>query len=252
MPGRIGAIELDPDTQTVRVDWHGYALDQVDTWADRVVQAAWEHGLRYVEFVHGAADVGGARHDRPRQPGGRGARTREGPAAQAPLPRPVAPLGGDGPRRQPPDRGGKHADRPAREPAGRTRRRAGRWSHRRPTDSRCRGDCPEPLRGRRPSDIQPVRELREAPEGAGASGARQGRGEALPRCAWRSQARSSRWSTRPTVSRGSTWPGVRRNVNIGLLDADGGGAQPGDWVLIHVGFAISKIDEEEASRRAGC
>jgi hydrogenase expression/formation protein HypC len=41
--------------------------------------------------------------------------------------------------------------------------------------------------------------------------------------------------------------GVRRNVNIGLLDADDvGGVGPGDWVLIHVGFAISKVDEEEA------
>jgi hydrogenase expression/formation protein HypC len=40
--------------------------------------------------------------------------------------------------------------------------------------------------------------------------------------------------------------GVRRNVNIGLLDSDGTEAGPGDWVLIHVGFAISKIDEEEA------
>ena len=41
--------------------------------------------------------------------------------------------------------------------------------------------------------------------------------------------------------------GVRRNVNVGLLDADGdGGVGPGDWVLIHVGFAISKVDEEEA------
>jgi hydrogenase expression/formation protein HypC len=39
--------------------------------------------------------------------------------------------------------------------------------------------------------------------------------------------------------------GVRRTVNIGLLDgADEPG--PGDWVLIHVGFALSKIDEEEA------
>jgi hydrogenase expression/formation protein HypC len=27
---------------------------------------------------------------------------------------------------------------------------------------------------------------------------------------------------------------------------DGGGVGPGDWVLIHVGFAISKVDEEEA------
>jgi hydrogenase expression/formation protein HypC len=41
--------------------------------------------------------------------------------------------------------------------------------------------------------------------------------------------------------------GVRRNVNIGLLDADaGGGVGPGDWVLIHVGFAISQVDETEA------
>ena len=40
--------------------------------------------------------------------------------------------------------------------------------------------------------------------------------------------------------------GVRRNVNIGLLDDDDGGVVAGDWVLIHVGFAISKVDEEEA------
>jgi hydrogenase expression/formation protein HypC len=41
--------------------------------------------------------------------------------------------------------------------------------------------------------------------------------------------------------------GVKRNVNIGLLDADeSGGVGPGDWVLIHVGFAISQVDEEEA------
>jgi hydrogenase expression/formation protein HypC len=40
--------------------------------------------------------------------------------------------------------------------------------------------------------------------------------------------------------------GVRRTVNIGLLDVDGTSAGPGDWVLIHVGFALSKIDEEEA------
>ena len=41
--------------------------------------------------------------------------------------------------------------------------------------------------------------------------------------------------------------GVLRNVNVGLLDRDGdGGAGPGDWVLIHVGFALSKVDEEEA------
>jgi hydrogenase expression/formation protein HypC len=40
--------------------------------------------------------------------------------------------------------------------------------------------------------------------------------------------------------------GVKRNVNIGLLDEGGNGAVAGDWVLIHVGFAISKVDEEEA------
>jgi hydrogenase expression/formation protein HypC len=36
--------------------------------------------------------------------------------------------------------------------------------------------------------------------------------------------------------------GVRRNVNVGLLE----GVEPGDWVLIHVGFALSRVDEEEA------
>jgi hydrogenase expression/formation protein HypC len=41
--------------------------------------------------------------------------------------------------------------------------------------------------------------------------------------------------------------GVKRNVNVGLLDAEEGGVGPGDWVLIHVGFAISKVDEREAA-----
>lgn len=40
--------------------------------------------------------------------------------------------------------------------------------------------------------------------------------------------------------------GVRRNVNIGLLDSEPGGIGVGDWVLIHVGFALSKVDEDEA------
>jgi len=39
--------------------------------------------------------------------------------------------------------------------------------------------------------------------------------------------------------------GVRRNINIGLLEDER--LVPGDWVLIHVGFAMSKIDEEEAA-----
>ena len=38
--------------------------------------------------------------------------------------------------------------------------------------------------------------------------------------------------------------GVKRNINVGLVRPDGIG--PGDWVLIHVGFAMSKIDEYEA------
>jgi hydrogenase expression/formation protein HypC len=45
--------------------------------------------------------------------------------------------------------------------------------------------------------------------------------------------------------------GVRRAVNVGLLDADGGGVEAGDWVLIHVGFAISQVDEDEARATRG-
>jgi hydrogenase expression/formation protein HypC len=41
--------------------------------------------------------------------------------------------------------------------------------------------------------------------------------------------------------------GVQRTVNIGLMDGDGAGIVPGDWVLIHVGFAISRVDEAEAT-----
>lgn len=40
--------------------------------------------------------------------------------------------------------------------------------------------------------------------------------------------------------------GVRRVINIGLLEDEPLGV--GDWVLIHVGFAMSKIDEGEADR----
>jgi hydrogenase expression/formation protein HypC len=45
--------------------------------------------------------------------------------------------------------------------------------------------------------------------------------------------------------------GVQRTINVGLLDADGTAVQPGDWVLIHVGFALSKVDEEEAHATLG-
>jgi hydrogenase expression/formation protein HypC len=40
--------------------------------------------------------------------------------------------------------------------------------------------------------------------------------------------------------------GVRRNVNVGLLAEGPDAVTVGDWVLIHVGFAMSKIDEDEA------
>ncbi len=40
--------------------------------------------------------------------------------------------------------------------------------------------------------------------------------------------------------------GVRRNVNAALLAEGPDAVDVGDWVLIHVGFAMSKIDEEEA------
>ena len=36
--------------------------------------------------------------------------------------------------------------------------------------------------------------------------------------------------------------GVRRNVNVGLVED----VEPRDWVLIHAGFALSRVDEEEA------
>lgn len=38
--------------------------------------------------------------------------------------------------------------------------------------------------------------------------------------------------------------GVRRNINTGMLDETD--AQVGNYVLIHVGFAMSRIDEHEA------
>jgi hydrogenase expression/formation protein HypC len=41
--------------------------------------------------------------------------------------------------------------------------------------------------------------------------------------------------------------GVRRRVDLGLLQDD----MPtvGDWVLIHVGFAMSRISEEQAAEQ---
>lgn len=38
--------------------------------------------------------------------------------------------------------------------------------------------------------------------------------------------------------------GVRRNISVTLVRPDG--IKLGDWVLVHVGFAMSIIDEDEA------
>jgi hydrogenase expression/formation protein HypC len=38
--------------------------------------------------------------------------------------------------------------------------------------------------------------------------------------------------------------GVRRRVNLGLIEEEK--PAPGDWILIHVGFALSKISEQDA------
>jgi hydrogenase expression/formation protein HypC len=40
--------------------------------------------------------------------------------------------------------------------------------------------------------------------------------------------------------------GVQRTINVALLSEEA--LEVGDWVLIHVGFAMSKIDESEAAR----
>ncbi|MDR3069432.1 MAG: HypC/HybG/HupF family hydrogenase formation chaperone [Propionibacteriaceae bacterium] len=39
--------------------------------------------------------------------------------------------------------------------------------------------------------------------------------------------------------------GVQRDISIRLLADEG--VSVGDWVLVHVGFALSKIDQDEAN-----
>ena len=46
--------------------------------------------------------------------------------------------------------------------------------------------------------------------------------------------------------------GVQRTINIGLLDDDGQGVGPGDWVLIHVGLRDARgWTRRRRSPRAG-
>lgn len=40
--------------------------------------------------------------------------------------------------------------------------------------------------------------------------------------------------------------GEHTDVNVGLLTAEGG-LRAGDWVLVHVGFAVRRLDDEEAA-----
>lgn len=42
--------------------------------------------------------------------------------------------------------------------------------------------------------------------------------------------------------------GVRRDINISLLFDPNDPVKEGEWVLLHVGFALSRIDAEEAER----
>jgi hydrogenase expression/formation protein HypC len=40
------------------------------------------------------------------------------------------------------------------------------------------------------------------------------------------------------------YKGIRREIGLDLVDQ----VQPGDWVILHAGFAIQKIDQEEAQK----
>ena len=36
--------------------------------------------------------------------------------------------------------------------------------------------------------------------------------------------------------------GAQRKINIGMLELDQQDLAPGDWVLIHMGFAVERVD----------
>ncbi len=40
--------------------------------------------------------------------------------------------------------------------------------------------------------------------------------------------------------------GVRRPISVALVDEPSSPVEEGDWVLVHVGFALARIDEEQA------
>jgi hydrogenase expression/formation protein HypC len=41
--------------------------------------------------------------------------------------------------------------------------------------------------------------------------------------------------------------GARRRINTGMLDGEAR-LLPGDWVVVHMGFAMERLDEEDARR----
>lgn len=43
--------------------------------------------------------------------------------------------------------------------------------------------------------------------------------------------------------------GSRRRINVGMLEVP---PSPGDWMVIHVGFAIERIDEATAREALAC
>jgi hydrogenase expression/formation protein HypC len=45
--------------------------------------------------------------------------------------------------------------------------------------------------------------------------------------------------------------GAVRTVNLALLEEDGALPEPGSWVLVHLGFAMSRLTEEEAAETTG-
>lgn len=40
--------------------------------------------------------------------------------------------------------------------------------------------------------------------------------------------------------------GVRREISVALIDEPAAPINPGDWVLVHVGFGLARIDESDA------
>jgi hydrogenase assembly chaperone HypC/HupF len=41
--------------------------------------------------------------------------------------------------------------------------------------------------------------------------------------------------------------GAQRRINLAMLDSDEETVSPGDWILIHMGFALERIDEAAAN-----